>query len=89
MKRSAIARTRHAEALAATGHERLTAEERVRFSRELLPALDHVSVATLAKATSLSKTYCSFIKRGLRVPHPRHWATLKALGAGLVAPAVL
>jgi CRISPR-associated endonuclease Cas1 len=79
-KRSAIASRRHAEALAATGHERLTPEERERFNGEVLPGLADVSLAALSAATSLSKTYCSFIKRGLRVPHPRHWEALLAAG---------
>ncbi|HVR87945.1 MAG TPA: CRISPR-associated endonuclease Cas1 [Candidatus Limnocylindria bacterium] len=77
-KRSVIASRRHAEALAATGRERLTAEERERFRREVLPGLSGISVSALSGATSLSKTYCSFIKRGLRVPHVRHWAAFKA-----------
>jgi hypothetical protein len=65
--------------MAATGRERLTAEERARFAREVLPSLAAASVNALSTATSLSKTYCSFIKRGLRVPHPRHWDALLAL----------
>lgn len=81
-KRSAIASRRHAEAIAATGRERLTAEERERFNEEVLPGLAAVTLAALSTATSLSKTYCSFIKRGLRVPHPRHWEALLAAAVG-------
>jgi hypothetical protein len=85
-KRSAIASRRHAEALTATGRERVTREEQEQFRREVFPRLTNVSVATLSRVTSLSKTYCSFIKRGLRVPHPRHWAALQSVGAGLARP---
>jgi CRISPR-associated endonuclease Cas1 len=78
-KRSAIAIQRHAEALAATGRERITSEERDKFRHEVLPLLSNVTVGTLSRVTSLSKTYCSFIKRGLSTPHPRHWRALKRL----------
>ena len=30
----------------------------------------------LAKATGLSISYCALIRRGERVPHPRHWRAL-------------
>ena len=36
------------------------------FNRDLLPHLGDDSLAPLSNATSLSQTYCSFIKRGLR-----------------------
>jgi hypothetical protein len=39
------------------------------------------SAGVVSRATSLSKTYCSFIKRALRVPHPRHWPVLLELAA--------
>lgn len=79
-KRSAIASQRHAEVMAVAGRERLTVEERERFRQDVLPLLAEATVGALAKATSLSKTYCSFIKRGLRTPHPRHWEALRAAG---------
>jgi hypothetical protein len=44
-----------------------------------LPLLVGVSVGMLSGLTSLSKTYCSFIKHGLRTPHPRHWPALTQL----------
>ena len=31
----------------------------------------------LATATGLSEVYCSLIRLGKRVPHPRHWAALR------------
>jgi hypothetical protein len=35
----------------------------------------------MAKATGLSEGYCSLVRRGLKVPHRRHWAVLAELGA--------
>lgn len=32
------------------------------------------------EATALSLRYCSLIRRGLQVPHPRHWGALAQLG---------
>jgi hypothetical protein len=33
----------------------------------------------MAEATGLSPGYCSFIRRGISIPHPRHWLTLARL----------
>jgi hypothetical protein len=49
------------------------------FARELLPALQQVPLYTLARATGLSNGYVSQIRRGLKTPHPRHWAQLAAV----------
>jgi hypothetical protein len=54
------------------------------FRREILPQLQGVSLGVMAKATGLSEGYCSFIRRGLKVPHSRHWEALR----GLATPAV-
>lgn len=50
------------------------------FRREILPGLQTVSLGAMAKATGLSKGYCSFIRRGIKVPHRRHWETIRDLG---------
>lgn len=50
-----------------------------RFTTDILPGLHAVPLQTMAAATGLTRGYCSFIRRGLRVPHPRHWATLATL----------
>ncbi len=50
------------------------------FKRDILPRLQHVSLRAMAEVTGLSAGYCSFVRRGLRVPHWRHWATLVQLG---------
>lgn len=52
------------------------------FRGELLRLLQGVSLAALARATGLSKSQCGQIRRGLKVPHSRHWEALRALGKG-------
>jgi len=49
------------------------------FRREILPRLRRVSLSRIARSLDVSPGYASFIRRGLRVPHPRHWETLKIL----------
>jgi CRISPR-associated endonuclease Cas1 len=49
------------------------------FTAEILPKLREVSIAELVDATRLSKHYCSLIRLGKRVPHPRHWAAFRQL----------
>jgi hypothetical protein len=46
------------------------------FVVEIFPLLATVPLATMSAATGLSIDYCSKIRRGLSVPHPRHWETL-------------
>jgi CRISPR-associated endonuclease Cas1 len=46
------------------------------FRREILPRLQSASLREIMKATGLSLRYCSLIRRGLYVPHPRHWRGL-------------
>jgi hypothetical protein len=43
------------------------------FAAEILPALREATIAQLVAATGLSEHYCSLIRLGKRVPHPRHW----------------
>lgn len=47
------------------------------FKREILPTLQQVSLGAIAKSTGLSEQYCSLIRRGLKVPHERHWENLR------------
>ena len=49
------------------------------FSREMLPQLQDVPLSAMVDATGLSKGYCSFIKRGIKIPHERHWPSLERL----------
>ena len=47
------------------------------FIREILPHLRGVAIAELVAATGLSEHYCSLIRLGKKVPHPRHWDALR------------
>lgn len=49
------------------------------FIQTILPGLQDVPLNEMARATGLTPGYCSYIRRGLRVPHQRHWSTLAAL----------
>jgi len=51
------------------------------FRCEILSGLRDHKIADLVAATGLSELYCSQIRLGKRVPHPRHWPAL----AGLIA----
>lgn len=47
------------------------------FVREILPSLQGIPLRRLAATTGLSVQHCGMIRRGLRVPHPRHWEALR------------
>ena len=49
------------------------------FRREILPMLRRVSLTRITEATGVSAGYASFIRRGLRIPHPRLWPMLKGM----------
>jgi hypothetical protein len=49
------------------------------FAREILPGLRDLPLSQIAAGTGLSQQYCSLIRRGLKVPHPRHWSRLGEL----------
>jgi CRISPR-associated endonuclease Cas1 len=49
------------------------------FEKEIRPKLKTVSLLETMRATGLSRTYCGMIRRGVRVPHPRHWGALREL----------
>lgn len=51
------------------------------FTREILPRLQGIPLSALSVATGLSVPYCSCVRRGLYVPHPRHWDALRAVVA--------
>ncbi len=48
-----------------------------KFTRMILPSLRNVPLRVMMRATGLSLRYCSLIRRGLYVPHPRHWEALE------------
>jgi CRISPR-associated endonuclease Cas1 len=55
------------------------------FEREILPLIREVPLRRLVEATRLSLRYCSQIRRGEKVPHPRHWQALRE-ASGAVGP---
>jgi len=54
-------------------------EDRERFRTEILPALRHLTLKAIMRAIPVSKGYCSLIRSGKRVPHPKHWGALRDL----------
>jgi len=57
------------------------------WREHVLPALAAVSTVEIGRVTGLSKGSCSKVRRGLQVPHPRHWPALAEL-AGVRPPRV-
>lgn len=53
------------------------------FTEEILPRLRGASAAPMARATGLSSTYCLLIRKGKKVPHPRHWEALRKVAAAV------
>lgn len=51
------------------------------YMEEIGPRLDRVTVPQIVNATGLSSGYASMIKRGIKIPHPRHWAALQSLAS--------
>lgn len=47
------------------------------FQREILPHIRQIPLRRLMDATGLSLRYVSQIRRGERVPHPRHWRAFR------------
>ena len=49
------------------------------FREQILPGLRGLPIQLLVAATGLSEHYCSLIRLGKKVPHPRHWDSLRCL----------
>lgn len=49
------------------------------FQRDILPLIRDVPLSQLVRATGLSLRYCSLIRPGQMVPHPRHWVAFAAV----------
>ena len=62
----------------------MTVGSAVRLSRAAAVAYVSPINALELAAAPLSRPYCSMIKRGAHVPHPRHWYTLRRLIDDLV-----
>jgi hypothetical protein len=54
------------------------------FKRDILPGLQGVTLRRIMEATGLSKRCASQIRRGLAVPHKRHWDKLHEAALGLL-----
>ncbi len=48
----------------------------------ILPGIVQVTAGKMAQATGLSRPYCSMMRHGADVPHPRHWPALERLAQG-------
>jgi hypothetical protein len=51
------------------------------FFRDILPGIRSIPLRRLAEATGLSIQHCGMIRRGLQVPHPRHWEAFRRIGS--------
>lgn len=49
------------------------------YRREILPRLSEFTVKKIRVAIDVSHPYATLIKRGLKIPHPRHWVALAKL----------
>jgi len=74
-KHRGATQSKHQRALAAWDGAPGDADEAT-FRRDILPALQRLPLSAIMRASGLSIRYCSLIRRGLAVPHPRHWAAL-------------
>ena len=49
------------------------------YRREVLPRLSEFTAKKIRVAIDVSHPYATLIKRGYRIPHPRHWMKLAEL----------
>jgi CRISPR-associated endonuclease Cas1 len=49
------------------------------YRREILPRLSKFTVKTIRLAIDVSHPYATLIRRGVSIPHPRHWLPLAEL----------
>lgn len=49
------------------------------YREEIQPKLATFTVSAIASALEISKPYATDLRRGKRVPHPRHWKSLARL----------
>lgn len=63
--------------------EKLNADHEMEldFARDIQPGIKALPLSRIMEATGLSLRYCSLIRRGQKVPHPRHWGALVRVGA--------
>jgi hypothetical protein len=77
-RRGAVIARRNAEAAAWERAHPDARSDPDLFRSEILPALAALPLSKVMAATGLSKAYCSQIRSGRYLPHPRHWQALKA-----------
>ncbi len=68
--------SQHAREVARCSREHGKNFKPVEFVQDILPRLQAIPLGAISKATGLSRGYASMIRRGLYVPHPRHWESL-------------
>ena len=75
-----VPHARHWDVLAAIGKEHgvmVPAHwDTAFYVGEIAPRLETLTVKALTEATGLSVPYCKRIRRGVRMPQPRHWKSL-------------
>jgi CRISPR-associated endonuclease Cas1 len=49
------------------------------YLNKIQPRLKDVPISTLRSTLEISEAYATFIRSGVRVPHPRHWPSLARL----------
>ena len=49
------------------------------YRREILPKLAHFTIKKIRTAIDVTHPYAALIRKGMRIPHPRHWKTLAQL----------
>ena len=50
------------------------------YRSKILPGLPKLTVKTICLAIGVSHPYATNIRRGIAIPHPRHWLALAKLG---------
>lgn len=80
-RRSTMQQRKREEAEWYAAHPDAKADEAV-FRREILPRLQNLSLVQISAATGLSPQYCSLVRRGLKVPHQRHWEEFRKISSG-------
>jgi len=83
MRQQVVAKVREAD-------QRWERQSRSPVTREdylciVVPSLRKVKLKYVVQATGLSKASCSRIRRGLSVPHSRHWQSLAVLGTKMAS----
>jgi CRISPR-associated endonuclease Cas1 len=82
---TAVVRAKHRQSATRRAGERqawemsqATVPSRAVYREEIAPLVTHVPSAVLAEVTGLSSTFLGKVKRGETIPHPRHWASIRA-----------